>query len=104
MSAYSELIDELAAIQAERREAERVFSHVLAKGREAARTLRLLKALPTKGDEGPGLVAAVRAEREKDKRRPDLVAVLNKEIDEHMAAGRYHEARVAEAKRNRVRT
>ena len=54
---YEELLDELAVRQAERREAERVFSHVLAKGREAARTLRLLKALPTKGDEGPGLVA-----------------------------------------------
>ena len=48
----------------------------------------MLKALPTKGDEGPGLVAAVRAEREKDKKRPDLVKVLGQQIDAAVAAGR----------------
>lgn len=104
MTVYEELLDELAARQAERREADRVFSRIFAKGREAARTLRMLKAMPTKGDEGPGLVAATRAERERDKKRPDLVKVLGQQIDAAMADGRYHEARVLEARRNRVRT
>ena len=113
MSAFSELMDDLAALQAKRREDNRLIRHVLAKGAQArflgrgdgARYLHsLIKALPKGGSDEPGLVSAVRAERERDRRRPDLVEVLNRQIDEHMAAGRYHEARVTEARRNRVRT
>lgn len=115
MSGYSPeylgLMDELFELQQERRRARAFVSGVLAKGRAARAPVRgegtryfwdLLKALPKDESDEPGLVAVTRAEVAKDKRRPDLVQVLNREIDEHMAAGRYHEARVAEARRNRV--
>lgn len=114
MSAFSELMDDLAALQAKRREDNRVIRDVLAKGARAARFLgrgdgarylhSLIKALPKGGSDEPGLVANTRHVVAKDKKRPDLVEVLNRQIDEHIAAGRYHEARVLEAKRNRVRT
>jgi hypothetical protein len=105
-------MDELYQLQQERRRAERIVSGVLAKGQAAARALGrgdgsryfwdLLKALPKDESNEPGLVAVTRAEVAKDKRRPDLVQVLNKQIDEHMAKGEFHQVRVLESMRNRV--
>lgn len=112
MSAYSQLMDELFELQQERRRAERIVSGVLAKGQAAARApvrgegtryfWGLLKALPKDESDEPGLVAVTRAEVAKDKRRPDLVEVLNRQIDGHMAKGEFHQVRILEALRNRV--